>query len=82
MPPEQRARLWDMFELALTGEVDPDAVSFHWHWIMFPLFELVGVDWVYSIGFKALGYPPTWVDTAAEADKVESAIIEFLKTKA
>ena len=82
MSPEAKVRLWDMFEMSLVGEVDPDQVPFHWHWIMYHLVELMGADWVYSIGFQSLGYPPTWVDTAAEADKVERAITEFLKTKA
>lgn len=67
--------------MSLRGEVDPELTSFFWHWLMFPMLDLIGPEIVYAVGLEALGYPPTWVDTKPEADQVETAVIDFLETK-
>ena len=77
-----KRHVWDFFEMSLRGEVDPELTSFHWHWIMFPMTDLLGPELVYSVGLKALEYPPTWVDTKQEADLVEAAIDKYLEAKA
>lgn len=64
--------------MALRGEVDPELTQYFWHWLMFPLLDLIGPELVYSIGMNALDYPPTWVDTKEEADLVEAAIVLHL----
>ena len=64
--------------MSLRGEVDPELMPYFWHWIMFPMLDLVGPELVYSIGLKVLGYPPTWVDMQEEAAEVEAAVVEFL----
>jgi len=69
-----KRHVWEFFEMSQRGEVDPEWVSFHWHWIMYPMVDLLGPELVYAVGLKALGYPPNWVDTKNEADSVESAI--------
>lgn len=67
--------------MSLRGEVDPDEIQFHYHWLMFPMLDLLGPELVYAVGLESLGYPPTWVDTKQEADQVEAAVIEFLERK-
>ena len=64
--------------MALRGEVDPELTQYFWHWLMFPLLDLIGPELVYSIGMEALDYPPTWADTKEEADLVEAAIVLHL----
>ena len=71
---ERKKNLWDSFELSLKGEVDKNEIPYHWHWILFPLLEQYGPELVYAVGLNALGYPPTWVDLAEEAAKVEAAM--------
>ncbi len=73
-----KRKLWGHFEMSLSGEVDPNLVQFFWHWLMFPLLDLIGPELVYSIGLQALGYPPTWVDMAEEVADVEAAVVRFL----
>jgi hypothetical protein len=76
-----KRRVWESFEMSLRGEVDPELVEFFWHWLMYPLLDMIGPELVYSIGLECLGYPPTWVDLKEEADLVEAAVIEFLEKK-
>ncbi len=64
--------------MASAEEIDPNLIQFFWHWHMFPLLDLMGPALVYSVGLQALGYPPTWADTKAEADAVDAAIIKHL----
>lgn len=64
--------------MSLRGEVDPDLTQYHWHWLLFPLTDLLGPALVYSVGLKALEYPPTWADTQEEADLIEAAVIKHL----
>jgi len=65
--------------MALRGEVDPELTPFFWHWIMFPMLDLLGPELVYAVGIQALGYPPTWVDMKEEAAIVEAAIKKYLE---
>ena len=67
--------------MTLPGYLRPDLLPFHWHWLMFDLLNFLGPELVWEVGLNALGYPPTWVDTSEEFEKVESAIAEFLKGK-
>ena len=67
--------------MSLRGEVDPSLTEFFWHWLMFPILDLLGPELVYAVGLECLGYPPTWVDTKQEADQVEAAVIQFLERK-
>lgn len=76
-----KRHVWEFFEMSLRGEVDPDEIQFHYHWIMFPMLDLLGPELVYAVGLEALKYPPTLVDTKPEADQVEAAVIEFLERK-
>ncbi len=78
---EHKRHVWEFFEMSLRGEVDPDEIQFHYHWIMFPMLDLLGPELVYAVGLEALKYPPTLVDTKPEADQVEAAVIEFLERK-
>lgn len=64
--------------MSLPGEVDPNLTQYHWHWLMFPLTDLLGPELVYAVGLQALGYPPTWVDTQAEVDAVDAALIKHI----
>ena len=68
--------LWDFFGLIRPGEVssDPDDVPFNWHWIMFDLVDQYSAPIVWSVGFEALGYPPSWVDTNREMMAVKTAL--------
>lgn len=43
----------------------------HWPYLMWPLCEMLGCAFVWDLGLKALGYPPTWVDTKWEVDQIE-----------
>lgn len=52
--------------MSLRGEVDPNEIQFHYHWIMFPMLDLLGPELVYAVGLEALKYPPTLVDTKPE----------------
>ena len=67
--------------MSLAGEVsaDPDVIPFHWHWLMYPLIDLLGPELVYAVGLEALGYPPTLVDTQQEVDQVHPALIKHLE---
>jgi hypothetical protein len=56
-------------------------VSERWHWLLHSLIELVGPTVVYDVGLRVLEYPPTWVDSHGEADVVESAVFDFLRSK-
>ena len=67
--------------MSLRGEVDATVTEFFWHWLMFPMLDLLGPELVYAVGLECLEYPPTWVDTKQEADQVEAAVIEFLERK-
>jgi hypothetical protein len=78
---DHKRHVWEFFEMSLRGEVDPDCTEFFWHWLMFPMLDLLGPELVYAVGLEALKYPPTWVDTKLEADRVEAAVIEFLERK-
>jgi len=64
--------------MAVREELNPERVPYHWHWSMFPLIDLVGLELVYAVGLKALGYPPTLVDTQIEANVVDSALMKHL----
>lgn len=67
--------------MSLRGEVDPTVTEFFWHWLTFPMLDLLGPELVYVVGLETLGYPPTWVDAKQEADQVEAAVIEYLERK-
>jgi hypothetical protein len=71
--------MWEFFQMSLRGEVNPELIQFHWHWLMFPLLDMIGPELVYVVGLETLGYPPTWIDLKEEADLVESAVVEFLQ---
>ena len=45
------------------------------------LLLFVDLQTVYTCGLQALGYPPTWLDTDEEADIVEAAVMDFLRTR-
>lgn len=77
--PEHKRHVWEMFEMALPGELDESEVQFHWHWTMFPMLDLFGPALVYSVGLQALGYPPTFVDMKEEADLVEAALLNHVQ---
>ena len=49
-----------------------------WHWLMFPLIDLVGPELIWAIGIEALEYPPTWATTPQERDIVEAALQQHL----
>jgi hypothetical protein len=78
---EQKRHIWEFMGMSLRGEVDPALTEFFWHWLMFPMLDLLGPELVYAVGLESLGYPPTWVDTKQEADQVETAVMEFLERK-
>lgn len=59
----------------LPEEIDPARVRFTWPHFLFDAVDLLGPSLVYSVGLIALGYPPTWVSTYAEAQQVEAALI-------
>lgn len=67
--------------MALASDVDPDLSHLMWPWLMQPMVDLLGPELVYAVGMECLEYPPTWVDTKPEADKVEAAVMEFLEKK-
>lgn len=78
---EWKLYIWETFEMSLKGEVDPAQIPSHWHWIMYPLIDLLGPELVYAVGLQALGYPPTLVDTQQEVDQVDAALIKYLECK-
>lgn len=67
--------------MVLDCETDQGRYRESYHWSLWPACELVGVALVWSLGFEALGYPPTWIHTRAEADRVEQAIQEHFRSK-
>jgi hypothetical protein len=60
---------------------DVEDIGIRWHWLMHSLIGLVGPRVVYDVGLQVLEYPPTWVDTHTEADLVENAVFEFLRSR-
>ena len=60
---------------------DVEDIGIRWHWLMHSLIRLVGPRVVYDVGLQVLEYPPTWVDTHYEADLVEAAVFEFLRSR-
>ena len=60
---------------------DVKDIGIRWHWLMHSLIRLVGPRVVYDVGLQVLEYPPTWVDTHHEADLVEAAVFEFLRSR-
>jgi hypothetical protein len=60
---------------------DVEDIGIRWHWLMHSLIRLVGPRVVYDVGLQVLEYPPTWVDTHTEADLVENAVFEFLRSR-
>lgn len=60
---------------------DVEDIGIRWHWLMHSLIRLVGPRVVYDVGLQVLEYPPTWVDTHREADLVEAAVFEFLRSR-
>ena len=58
----------------LRGETDQDRYQEFYHPALWPACELIGAALGWSIGYEALGYPPTLIHTYVEADVVESAI--------
>lgn len=67
--------------MSLNGEVDKDAIPYHWHWTLFPALDLFGPEVVYMVGLEALEYPPTWVDQKEEVEAVEAALVRYLEKK-
>lgn len=76
--PDYKRLIWETFEMSQKGEVDPELVPYLWHWLMYPLTDLLGPELVYSVGIEALGYPPTWVDTVEEVRIVDAALVKHL----
>ncbi len=76
--PEWKLLIWETFEMSLPGEIDPQLIQYHWHWLLFPCLDFFGPEQVYAIGLEVLGYPPTLADTKQEADLVEAALIASL----
>lgn len=70
-----------VFDGNIEDAADIHNIHIRWHWIMQSLVKLVGPQTVWDVGLKVLEYPPTWVDTHAEADIVESAVFEFLRSR-
>jgi hypothetical protein len=60
---------------------DIEDIGIRWHWVLHSLINLVGARVVYDVGLQVLEYPPTWVDTHQEADLVEAAVFEFLRSR-
>lgn len=48
-----------------------------WHWSMWPALDLFGIETVWTVGLKTLGYPPTLVDMKIEADLIEAALLRM-----
>jgi|GEM_PF-2044263 len=67
--------------MTLSEETDRACIHWQWHWMLMATVEMLGPSFVWSIGFQALGYPPTWIHTKDEADAVIKACLEKLKEK-
>lgn len=76
-----RRHVWEFFEMSIRADVDPTKIYEFWHWLFFPMLEMLGPELIYSIGLPALGYPPTWADTKQEADLIEAAVDLYFQNK-
>jgi len=72
---------WSCFEIALPEELEPGMKYIKWHHTLLPHVDLFGAERVYSVGLEALEYPPTWANSQAEADIVESALTAYIEGK-
>lgn len=67
--------------MTFADETDRACIRWQWHWTLLSTAEMLGPGFVWSIGLQALGYPPTWIHTKAEADVVITACLAKLKEK-
>jgi hypothetical protein len=73
--------MWSAMPFVQADETDWDCVRWQYHWSMWALVDMCGPMLVWSIGFKALGYPPTWIDLVEESQLVEDAVTQHLVEK-
>ena len=59
----------------------PCEIADHFDERLESLLLFVDLQTVYHVGLQALGYPPTWIDMDEEADIVEAAVMDFLRTR-
>jgi hypothetical protein len=76
-----KRHVWEFFEMSEIRDVDPTKIYESWHWLFFPMLEMLGPELIYSIGLTALEYPPTWANTKQEADLVEAAVDLYFQNK-
>ncbi len=78
---EQKPWMWEMCPMTFADETDRNCVRWQWNRLLLPTVEMLGPMIVWSVGFEALGYPPTWTHTQDEADRVIAACFAKLKEK-
>ncbi len=53
--PEWKLLIWETFEMSLPGEIDPELIQYHWHWLLFSVPRFLGPEQVYAIGWMCSG---------------------------